>query len=131
MECTKAVAQQKWMFGEQGRDGAIKFTLFFFPEHDAEQLLSAIREALTRLPTEITVLAVEKIEPDPSHPAFGKWRSDGVSYYVWEWETDPGMLLSTQLQLASMALKFNGDLLVRLRESATLHVGIPALPGKR
>ena len=61
------------------------------------------------------------------HPGFGKWRSDGVSYFVWAWEADAGVL-SVQLQLASMALKFNGDALVRLRDVATLHAGTREAP---
>ncbi len=124
MECVKAVAEPKWIFGEQGRDGAIKMTFMFFPERDVEKLLPAITEALSRLPAELSVVAVEKIEPNPDHPAYGKWRSDGVSYFVWAWETDAGMLKPELGQLAGMALKFNGDELIRLRDVATLHVGM-------
>jgi hypothetical protein len=125
MECMKTVAQPKWIFGEQARAGAVKFTFMFFPERDVETLIPAITEALTRLPTEITLLAIEKIDPDSDHPAYGKWRTDGVSYFVWAWETDTGMLLREQLQLASVALKFNGDVLIRLRDVATLHAVMP------
>ena len=128
MDCVRTVAEPKWTFGEQLRPGAIKFTFMFFPERDVEKLLPAIKEALTRLPTEITLLAVEKIDPKPDHPAFGKWRTDGVSYFVWAWETDTAMLLAEVHQLASMALKFNGDMLVRLRDVATLHAGMRPVP---
>lgn len=124
MECVKTVAEPKWVFGEQGRDGAMKMTLMFFPERDVEKLLPAITEALTRLPAELNVLAIEKIDPSPDHRAYGKWRSDGVSYFVWAWETDIGMLLPELGQFAAMALKFNGDVLIRLRDVATLHAGM-------
>lgn len=128
MECVKTVAEPKWVFGEQGRDGAMKMTFMFFPERDVEKLLPAITEALTRLPAELTVLAIEKIDPSPDHPAYGKWRSDGVSYFVWAWETDTGMLRPELGQFAAMALKFNGDVLIRLRDVATLHVGTREAP---
>jgi hypothetical protein len=127
-DCVKSVAEPKWTFAEQGRNGSYTFTFMFFPEVDLEKLLPAIREALTRLPAEITVSAVETIEPKPDHPAYGKWATDGVSYYVWAWEADTGMLLPELRQVASMALKFNGDALVRLRDVATLHVGMRAAP---
>ncbi len=123
MECVKTVAEPKWVFGEQSRDGAMKMTFVFFPERDVETLLPAITEALARLPAELRVVAVEKIDPSEGHPAYAKWRSDGVSYFVWAWETDAGMLLPELTQVAGMALKFNGDELVRLRDVATLHVG--------
>lgn len=120
MGCFDAVVQPKWVFAEDGGGGTHKFTLVFFPEQDAEKLLPALREALTRLPAEITVSTIEKIEPDPDHPTFGKWRSDGVSYFVWAWEVP----LPDMRQLASIALKFNGDTLIRLRDVATLHAGV-------
>lgn len=124
VECVKTVAEPKWIFGEQGRNGAMKMTFMFFPERDVEKLLPAITEALTRLPAELTVVAIEKVAPGPDHRAYGKWRSDGVSYFVWAWESDDtGMLLAELGQLAGMALKFNGDELVRLRDVATLHAG--------
>jgi hypothetical protein len=128
MECVKTVAEPKWTFGEQGRDGAYKFTFMFFPERDAEKLVPAIREALTRLPADVTVSAIEKIDPKPDHPAYGKWATDGVSYHVWAWDRDTGMLLPELRQVASMALKFNGDVLVRLRDVATFHVGMREVP---
>jgi hypothetical protein len=130
MECMNAVARPKWTFGDFGEqlpESIHKFTFFFFPERDVEELIPAIREALTRLPADIALLAIEKVEPDPDHPAYGKWRSDGVSYFVWAWETHVG-LLQRQLELASMALKFNGDTLVRLRDVATLHAGVDGGP---
>ena len=74
--------------------------------------------------------AIEKIDPSPDHPAYGKWRTDGVSYFVWAWETDTGMLLPELRQLAAMALKFNGDALIRLRDVATLHAGMRRVPEK-
>jgi hypothetical protein len=123
MDCVKSVAEPKWVFGEQGRDGAMKMTFVFFPERNVETLLPAIKEALARLPAELSVVAVELIDPSEGHPAYAKWRSDGVSYFVWAWETDVGMLLPALEQLAGMALKFNGDELIRLRDVATFHVG--------
>jgi hypothetical protein len=33
-------------------------------------------------------------------------------------------------QFAAMALKFNGDVLIRLRDVATLHVGMREIPGR-
>lgn len=128
MECVKTVAEPKWVFGEDGGDGAMKMTFMFFPERDVEKLLPAITDALTRLPAELTVTAIEKIDPSPDHRAYGKWRSDGVSYFVWAWETDPGMLLPELGQFAGMALKFNDDVLIRLRDVATLHVGTREAP---
>lgn len=125
MECMEAVAKPKWMFSEEGQGGAMKFTLMFYPECDAEKLLPAIRDAVARLPAEIRVLEIETNEPDPDHRAYGTWRTDGVSYYVWVWESDTRMMVHDFQQLASMALKFNGDALVRLRDVATLHAGIP------
>jgi hypothetical protein len=106
----------------------MRFTFVFFPEVDVETLLPAIRDALTRLPAEITLLTIDKADADSNHRAFRNWRTDGVSYFVWAWETDPGMLLSDQLRLASMALKFNGDTLIRLRDVATLHAGMRCFP---
>jgi hypothetical protein len=129
MECVKTVAEPKWVFGEQGRDGAMKMTFMFFPEIDVEKLLPAITEAFSRLPAELTVVAVENLDPGPDHPAYGKWRSDGVSYFVWAWETDVGMLKPELGQLVGMALKFNGDELIRLRDVATLHAGTRGAPG--
>lgn len=123
VDCVKTVAEPKWIFGEQGRDGAMKVTFMFFPERDVETLLPAITEALARLPAELTVLTIEKIDPSSDHPAYGKWRSDGVSYFVWAWETEPGMLRPELGQFAAMALKFNGETLIRLRDVATLHAG--------
>jgi hypothetical protein len=128
MECVTTVAEPKWIFSEPLRPGAAKLTVFFFPEHDVEQLLPGLREALTRLPAEMTVLSVEKGEPNPDHHAHGKWRTDGVSYFAWAWETDISMRLPDFQLLASMALKFNGDVLVRLRDVATLHACIPQVP---
>jgi Glyoxalase superfamily protein len=128
MDCVRTVAEPKWTFGEDFRPGSTKFTFMFFPERDVEKLLPAIKEALTRLPAEITLLALEKIDLKPDHRAFGKWRTDGVSYFVWAWETDAAMLLSDVHQLASMALKFNGDELVRLRDVATVHSGMRPVP---
>lgn len=128
MECVKSVAEPKWVFGEQGRDGVMKMTFMYFPERDVDKLLPAITEALTRLPPELSVLKVEKIDPSPDHPAYGKWRSDGVSYFVWAWETDTGMLIPELARFASMALKFNGEELIRLRDVATLHIGMPGAP---
>ena len=90
-------------------------------------MLPALGEALRRLSAEVTVLAVEKVDPKPDHRGFGKWRTDGVSYYVWAW-AETGVLLQEQLQVASMALKFNGDVLIRLRDVATLHMGMRAVP---
>lgn len=124
MECVKAVAEPKWIFTDHGRGGALNITIMFYPERDIEKLLPAIREALTRLPPDLRVSAVERIDPDPDHRAMGKWRSDGVSYFVWAWDSDTGMLLPELGQFASMALKFNGDELVRLRDVATLHAGM-------
>jgi hypothetical protein len=126
MECVNTVAEPKWVFAEGDGRGAIKMTFVFFPERDVEKLLPAMREALTRLPPELSVSAIEKIDPNPEHRAYGKWRSDGVSYFVWAWEPDVGMLLPELAQFASMALKFNGDALIRLRDVATLHVGVRA-----
>jgi hypothetical protein len=128
MECVKTVAEPKWIFSEQGTDGAYKLTFMFFPERDVEQLLPAMADALTRLPADINVSAVEKVAPRPDHRAYGRWRTDGVSYYVWAWEQDVGMLLPELRQVASMALKFNGDVLVRLRDVATLHAGMRGVP---
>lgn len=122
MECVKTVAEPKWIFSEPGRDGALKVNFMFYPECDVEKLLPGITEALTRLPPELTVLAIERIEPSPDHRAYGKWRSDGVSYFVWAWETDFGMLLPELGQFTGMTLKFNGDVLIRLRDVATLHM---------
>jgi hypothetical protein len=128
MECVKAVAEPKWTFAEEARAGAIKFTFMFFPERDVEPLLPAIREALARLPAEITVTAVETVDPGPDQRGFGRWRADGVSYFVWAWQADIGLLLPEQTQLASMALKFNGDTLIRLRDVATLHALMRRVP---
>ena len=130
MECVKAVAEPKWIFGEQPRTGAgvMKFTFMFYPERVVEELLPALREALGRLPTEVTLVAIDKIDPSPDHRGLGKWRTDGVSYFVWAWAADNGMLLPELLQLASMALKFNGEVLVRLRDVATLHAGMRSAP---
>jgi hypothetical protein len=128
LECVRTVADPKWTFGEQVRAGVMKFTFMFFPERDVEMLLPAIREAITRLPAEYTLLAVEKVDPDSDHRGFGKWRADGVSYFVWAWDTAPDMLLAEQRELASMALKFNGDALIRLRDVATLHAGMRRVP---
>jgi hypothetical protein len=101
-----------------------RFTGTVHPEHDVEKLLPEIREALTHLPAETTVLAIEKSDPRPDQRGFGKWRADGVSYFAWAWQTETDMMLPEQQQLASMALKFNGDVLIRLRDVATLHAGI-------
>lgn len=128
MECVRAVAEPKWTFGEQVRPGVTEFSFMFFPERDVESLLPALREALTRLPAEVSLLAVEKAAADREHRAYSKWRTDGVSYFVWTWETDTGMLLPELQQLASMALKFNGDALIRLRDVATLHAGMREAP---
>lgn len=128
MDCVRAVAEPKWSFGEEARAGALKFTVMFFPEHDVEKLLPALREALARLPAEITLVSIEAIDPEPDHRGFGTWRTDGVPYFMWAWEADTDMLLSEQLRLASMALKFNGDVLVRLRDVATFHAPTRRVP---
>jgi hypothetical protein len=128
MECVKEVAEPKWTFAEEVRAGFMKFTFMFFPERDVDKLLPDIRAVLARLPAEITLLAVEKVDPDPDHRGFGKWRADGVSYFVWAWNNDVG-ILPEQRELASMALKFNGDALVRLRDVATLHAGMRRVQG--
>lgn len=120
MECMNALPHPKWISMEKAREGAHQYTFFFFPEPDADTLIPVMREALARLPAEIAVTAIEKTEPGPDHPVFGQWRSDGVPYFVWAWETHLGPL-TRQLQLASLALRFNGDVLVRLRDVATLH----------
>jgi multidrug efflux pump subunit AcrB len=125
MDCMEAVAKPKWMFSEEGQGGTMKFTLMFYPECDAEKLLPALREALARLPAEIRLSDIATIDPDSDHRGYGTWRTDGVSYYVWAWESDTRMMVHDFQQLASMALKFNGDALVRLRDVATLQVGIP------
>ncbi|HEY3807893.1 MAG TPA: glyoxalase superfamily protein [Kofleriaceae bacterium] len=127
MECMNAVPQPKWIFMEKAREGAHKLTFFFFPEQDVDALIPAMRDALARLPAEIALQAIEKIEPGTDHPVYGQWRSDGVPYFVWVWETDAGPL-SRQLQLASIALRFNGEALVRLRDVATLHVSMHGAP---
>ena len=128
MECVKTVAEPRWIFSEPGRDGTLEVNFMFYPECDVEKLLPGITEALTRLPPELTVLAIERIDPSPDHPAYGKWRSDGVSYFVWAWETDTRMLIPELGQFARMALKFNGDVLIRLRDVATLHVSTRDAP---
>jgi hypothetical protein len=128
MECVTAVAEPKWTFSEQVRAGVVKLSFMFFPERDVEALLPAIRATLARLPAEITVLAVEKVDPSPDHRGFGKWRTDGAPYFVWAWEAAPDMLLPELQQVASMALKFNGDALVRLRDVATLHARMRRVP---
>jgi len=130
MECVNAVAEPKWTFSEHVRAGVVKLTFMFFPERDVETLLPAINEALARLPAEITLVAVEKVDPSPDHRGFGKWRTDGVSYFAWAWASDTGLLLHELQQLASMALKFNGDVLVRLRDVATLHAGTRRMSDK-
>lgn len=122
MDCVKPIAEPKWIFGEQVRPGEMRFTFMFFPDQHVDKLLPAIREAVTRLPGEIRVVSVEKLDPKPDHQGFGNWRADGVSYYIWAWEADM-LMLTKQLQVASMALKFNGDALIRLRDVATLHAG--------
>jgi hypothetical protein len=127
-EHVNAIAQPKWTFAEQARAGVVKLSFMFYPEHDVDKLLPAIREALTRLPAGTTVLAIEKVDPRPDQRGFGKWRADGVSYFAWAWETETDMMLPEQLQLASMALKFNGDVLIRLRDVATLHAGMRRAP---
>lgn len=128
MECMEAVAKPKWMFSEEGQGGTMRFTLMLYPEYDAEKLLPAIREALARLPAEIRASDIATTDPDPEHRGYGRWRTDGVSYYVWAWESDTRMMLHDFQQLASMALKFNGDALVRLRDVATLHAGMRRVP---
>lgn len=119
MDCVTSVAQPKWTHVELG-ERTLVFTFFLFPEADADQLVPRLREALTRLPAEIAVQSVERTDPSPDHPAFGNWRTNGVSYFVWTWDVHVG-LLDRQQQLAAMALKFNGDTLVRLRDVASLH----------
>lgn len=121
-DCVRAVAEPKWTFGEQVRPGELKLSFMFFPEQDVDKLLPAIREAVTRLPGAIRVVSVEKLDPRPDHQGFGNWRADGASYYIWAWDADM-LMLSKQVQVASMALKFNGDALIRLRDVATLHAG--------
>ncbi|HEY1815226.1 MAG TPA: glyoxalase superfamily protein [Kofleriaceae bacterium] len=130
MECMNALAEPKWIVMERVGDGVHKFIFFFFPEQDVDQLIPAMREALARLPPEIAVLAIERTEPDPDDRLLGKWRSDGVPYFIWAWGIHIG-LLDRQRELVSMALKFNGDTLVRLRDVATLHSGEPAPENKR
>lgn len=121
-ECVTTVAEPKSQLNDAFRDGATNVNFMFSPEHDVEKLLPAITEALTRLPPEFTVLAVERLDPSPDHWAYGKWRIDGVSYFAWAWETDFGMLMHDLAQFTGMALKFNGDVLIRLRDVATLHM---------
>lgn len=121
-DCVKTVAEPKWMMvTEPARDGVLKVNVMFLPECDVEKVLPGITEALTRLPPEFTVLDIERIAPSPDHRAYGKWRSDGVSYFAWAWETEFGMLMPELAQFTGMALKFNGDVLIRLRDVATLH----------
>jgi hypothetical protein len=124
MDCVRSVAQPKRTFGEVLRPGAVKFTFMFFPERDADQLLAALRERLAQLPAGIALSSIEKVDVESDHRGFGKWRTDGVPYFIWAWDTNTDMLLSEQAQLASMPLKFNGDVLVRLRDIASIQAGM-------
>lgn len=126
MECVRTVAEPKWIFAQHVRAETTKFTVMFFPERDVETLLPAMKEALRTLPTGATLLSIEKADTLADHPE-GNWKADGVSYYVWAWDSD--MMIPKQLQIASMALKFNADVLIRLRDVATLHAGMRRVPG--
>lgn len=131
MACVVSVAAPKRTFIEHPRPGVTELTIMFFPERDAAPLVASLREAFARLPADITVVSVEQVDPAPVHRGMGKWRTDAVSYFMWAWNGDPGIFLPDIAQVAALPLKFNGDALVRLRDIATLHFGIRAIPPPR
>ena len=92
MECVKTVAEPNWVFGEQGRDGAMKMTFMFFPERVVKKLPPEITDALTRLPAELTVLAIEKRQRFCSmrtgaccRSVFSQHLARARPFNAWEW----------------------------------------------